>query len=130
MDANTSPAVARFTLTMSNAQIKNTVTTTTYMPKRSVDSDAERLPEEPSGAEVLELRPLPHELLDQQCEPEGQQREVEVADPEARQRDREPERHRDERTEEDREPDRHADVPDVGGVGQASRRRTRRARRT
>ena len=80
---------------------------------------------DPEGAADLHVRRrsssyparCPHELLDHECEAERQEREVQVADAQARQRDQQAERHRDERAGEDRQPHRPA-----GLGGEPSRR--------
>ena len=108
MAANTSPDVARFRFTIANATTANTTATMAYISSRSVMPMPERPRDLHAGAEVLVLVAGPHELLDEQREADGEQREVEVADPQARQRDQQAERHREHRADEDRQPHRPA----------------------
>ena len=61
------------------------------------DPDAEGSVDLDAGAEVLVLVAGPHELLDEQREADGEQREVEVADAQARERHEQPERDREHR---------------------------------
>ena len=71
-----------------------TTATIAYISSRSVMPIPNGRGDWHAGAEVLVLVARPHELLDEEREADGEQREVEVADPQAGQRHQQPERHR------------------------------------